>query len=90
MVVNVTYIGSPEESLITRDDFYKGSLPDWPSKRDVDDTKRFYVVKREEWLYTNDWIYFYLHLVVFAKYRWLPDSHLFKVEIVEASGDRNS
>jgi uncharacterized protein (TIGR01572 family) len=50
------------------DDFYKGALPDWPSVGDLNNQKRFYMVKKCE-LQSNDWIRLYLELAVGVRYQ---------------------
>ncbi|CAH8356878.1 unnamed protein product [Eruca vesicaria subsp. sativa] len=67
------------------DSFFKGELPDWPSDDDLNDGKRFYLVKESEWQ-ANDWISMYLELVLCADGRLTEKTHVFsKLEILEVA-----
>ncbi|KAL9291980.1 UPF0725 protein [Arabidopsis thaliana] len=66
------------------DDFYKGALPDWPSVDDLNNQKRFYMVKKCE-LQSNDWIRLYLELAVGVRYQQTSESDLSKLQVLKVA-----
>ncbi|KAL1209920.1 hypothetical protein V5N11_020486 [Cardamine amara subsp. amara] len=63
---------------------FKGGLPDWPSDLDLSNTKRFYMVTKQEWQDSN-WIFFYLQLVICAEDRFVDETVLDELQIVKVA-----